>query len=225
MRRRLLASSLIVLVLGIAGGASSAMAASVDTAPPEAPAPTEPAPVEPAPETSVADTVPPEEDDGTDWIPIVLIVLGGALLIAVVVALVTRNPRTSSSSAAQPQQRAASSVQSNLLSTAQWIHDQLSLELLAAAPVAAQQRWLTDRSRLDDVVIGAQQQWAEGHGTGWQQLGQVLSSLATAIDTNIHLRVQPTTDASLIAESNDVVNRQRGTLQQVLTALWAVTPR
>lgn len=193
-------------------------------APTEAPTETPLDTVAPTPEPSTPTVAPADDDEGIDLLPIVLTALGVILLIGVVSALASRRPKSAPArSTSTPP--SAPSVQSKLLSTAQWIHDQLTLELLAATPVAAQQRWLTERTRLDDVVIGAQQQWADGHGTGWQQLAQSLSTLATAVDTNIALRVQPTSDATLIRESNDVVNNQRRSLQQLLTALWATTPR
>lgn len=229
-----------LIALGIAVGASPAVASASPAgfataeaiAPAAATPPTDPGAPATDPVTPVTEPVTPvttpdgpvqPTDNGIDWLPI-LVVIGGLLIVVAVVAmLMGRKPRPASP-AAPPTQKPPT-AQTNLLSTAQWIHDQLSLELLAAGPGAAQQRWSTERARLDNVVIASQQQWADGHGTGWQQLGQVLSSLGSAIDTNIQLRAQATPDPSLVAESNDVVNRHRGSLQQVLTALWSVTPR
>lgn len=214
------------LALAVLSGGTNALATTptpVATAPPDEP--TEPAPVEPVATTPIEIVGPPVEDDGTDWMPIILIGFGIVLLIAVIAALASRSSRKPASPASPGHQQPASTAQINLLTTAQWIHDQLSLELLGAEPVAAQQRWLTERSRVDDVVIGCQQQFASHHGSGWQQLGQQLATLAAAIDTNVHLRVQPGADASLVSESNAVVNRQRATLLQMLTALWSATPR
>ena len=119
----------------------------------------------------------------------------------------------------------SSSPQASLLSTSQWITDQLTLELMAAPPAAAQQRWTVERSRLDNVAIGAQQQYLEVQDPNWQPLAQTMSALAAAIDTNLALRAQEPANAQLISESTDVINRHRATLQQLIAALRLTTPR
>jgi hypothetical protein len=176
-------------------------------APPEeqAPEPTS-APAGPPP-TTPADT---GSDDDTDWLPIVLLIGGVAIVVALFVA--SRRSRSQPSTT-------ASSPRANLLSTSQWVHDQLSLELLAADPQAALQRWSIERSRLDNVAIGAQQQYAEGRGDAWKQLGATMSTLASTLDTNLRLRAQQQPDPTLIAQSTDVVNEQRAALQQWIAVL------
>jgi hypothetical protein len=47
-----------------------------------------------------------------------------------------------------------------------------------------------------------------------------MAALAAALDTNVQLRAQDPPNPQLIDESNDVVNRQRATLQQLIVALW-----
>ncbi len=173
------------------------------------------------PVTPVTTPVDPNQptDDSTNWAPI-LVVLGGVIVVVAIVAmLMSRRPAASKAQTARPTTAAPPSARSNLLSTSQWIHDQLTLELLSAQPDVAMQRWSTERSRLDDVAIGAQQQFTEGHGELWQRLGQTISALATAIDTNLQVRNQQPVDATLVQESNAVVNRDRAALQQLITAL------
>ena len=186
------------------------------TTPPATEAP-EPPPATEAP--AAPGTTPPTTDDSSDsidWGPI-LVVLGLVLaLIVVVAAVLSRKPQQSS--AAQPR---SNPQQTSILSTAQWIHDQLSLELMAATPATARQRWTVERSRLDNVAISAQQQWTAGYGEAWQRLGQSVSALGASLETSISLREQPQPDPTLVSEANQVVNRNRDSVQQLVSALWS----
>lgn len=202
-------------------------AAHPATAPPGTDAPAEATPVEPVPteppatESPATPTTdaPGAEDDSTD-IPwgTILLVAGLVLVLLLIAGALTNRRSTAATRSAAP--RRADPAQSSLLSTSQWIHDQLSLELLAAPAAGARQRWATERSRLDNVAIGAQQQWTEGHGEAWQRLGQTTSALAGAIETNISLREQAEPNPQLVQESIDVVNRNRAVQQQLVSALW-----
>jgi hypothetical protein len=169
------------------------------------------------------DTVAPDNGGSdTDWFPIVLVVVLGIILISLLVALMSR--RKPAAAAARPVTPPAS-AQSEIMSTAQWVHDQLSLEILAAAPAAGLQRWTVERSRLDNIAIRANQQFTEGHGEAWQRLGQSMSQLGGALDTTLQLRNQEPPNAQLIQESTDVVTRRRGELQLLLTAIWPSVQR
>jgi outer membrane biosynthesis protein TonB len=194
---------------------------------PEAPAATEPAPIAPSPEPT-APTAPDTEtsDGGNDWLLPVL-VIGGLLLIAVVIggALSRSRQSTQATPAAPGPSSAAPSTQASLLSTSQWITDQLTLELMAAPPTAALQRWATERSRLDNVAIGAQQQYLDAQDPNWQPLAQTMSALAAAIDTSLALRAQEPPNAQLISESIDVVNGHRARLHQLLAVLHPTIDR
>jgi hypothetical protein len=216
--------------LGSGTAVASAPAASPTDAP-EAPAPTDaPAATDPAPQPTTPEAGPapttPESGDtdssDNDWVLPVLLV-GGLLLAAVIIGGVIGRSKKSAAPPTAPS--TSSSPQASLLSTSQWITDQLTLELMAAPPAAAQQRWTIERSRLDNVAIGAQQQYLEVQDPNWQPLGQTMSSLAAAIDTNLALRAQEPANAQLINESTDVINRHRATLQQLIAALRLTTPR
>jgi hypothetical protein len=189
---------------------------------PEAPAEPE-APVEPdvpappeatTPPVSEPNPVVPDEDDALQ----AFLVTGGLLLAAAVIilliVLIARSRKSGPDNGAS-----TPSVQSSLLSTSQWITDQLSLELMAAAPAAALQRWSIERSRLDNVAIGAQQQYLEAEDANWQPLAQAMSALAAAIDTNLQFRAQEPPNAQLVDESTAVVNRHRGDLRALIVAL------
>ncbi len=221
----------------VVAAAPAQLPATPTTDPATAPTEPQPEPTQPAPTPTAAPspepTVAPIDDggdDGIDWQPIAIAVVLGVVLIAVIAALVGRGNRTRRTSTHRTAAWATvaagpPSVQVQLLTTAQWIHDQLTLELLAAAPTAATARWYAERPRLDDVVIGAQQQWAAGHGDNWQRLAQTLSALAAAIDTNLRTRSQTPVDARLVEESAAVVHRQRAVLQQLVTVMWPLAQR
>ena len=213
-----------------AGSGTAVEGAPAPTDAPEAPAPTDappatdPAPQPTTPEAAPAPTTPESGDtdsDDNDWVLPVLLI-GGLLLAAVIIGGVIGRSKKSAASSAAP---ATASPQASLLSTSQWITDQLSLELMAAPPAAAQQRWTVERGRLDNVAIGAQQQYLEAQDANWQPLAQNMSALAAAIDTNLALRAQDPPNAQLIGESTDVINRHRATLQQLIAALRQTSPR
>ena len=223
------AVALVVAATVLVPAAVSATAPPDTAAPAEAtnaePAPTEPpappateAPAPPATDTPV-DEGADGDDDGTD-IPWGTIFLVGGLLLALLLIISALSSRRSSQARRAATPPRADPARSSLLSTSQWVHDQLSLELMAASPASARQRWATERSRLDNVAIGAQQQWTEGHGEAWQRLGQTTSALAGALETNIALREQAEPNPQLVQESIDVVNRNRAALQQLVSALW-----
>ena len=206
-------SATIALALG--GGAVAEATTPPDTTPVTTPDTT---PVT----VTTPDTVAPDNGGSDiDWFPIILVVVLGIVLISLLVALMSRRkPAPASAQAARP-----ASPQSEIMSTAQWVHDQLSLEILAAAPAAGLQRWTVERSRLDNIAIRANQQFTEGHGEAWQRLGQSISQLGAALDTMLQLRNQDPPNAQLIQESTDVVTRRRGELQMLLTAIWPSVQR
>ena len=203
-------------------GAPAATGAPAPTDAPEAPAPTDapeaPAPTD-APEAPAPQPTTAPESGDTDnensWL-LPLLIVGGLILVAVVIGGVIGRSKKSS---APHSSSATQTPQSSLLSTSQWITDQLTLELMAAPPAAAQQRWSVERTRLDNVAVGAQQQYLEAGDPNWQPLAQTMSALAAAIDTNLQLRAQDPPNAQLINESTEVINRHRGNLQQLIAAL------
>ena len=199
------------------GDANDEAAAPVAT---PAPAPEQPEPEQPAPgpvETVAPSPAEPAEDDSS-LLPILFGIVLLVLAAVMVGAVVSRR-----SSPAEPPPAATPPIptpQVTLLTNAQWIHDHLTLELLAAAPGDALQRWTNERRRLDDVAIGAQQQFVSGGPEAWSSLSQTMTALSSALDTNLRLRAQVPPDPTLIQESTAVVNRQRATLIQLVAALW-----
>lgn len=229
---RLVAVALIAVALSAAGATVSAStpptpAPEPTTAP--APDPTNaPEPTTATPTVPDVTVAPDESDDDADWLPILLIIVGGVALIAIVaLVLVRRSPSPDARSSRSQTTPAApvASPQTNLLNTSQWIHDQFSLQVLAATPETALARWSVERSRFDNVAIGAHQLYLEGGGEMWQRLEQVISLLATSIDTNVQLRSQVPPNVQLVTESANVVNQHRATLQQAINVLRSTLPR
>lgn len=209
--KAVLAGVFATIALTFGGGA----VAQATTPPPDTEAPaTTPDTV--APVTTPGTIAPDDGGDDIDWGPIILVTVLGIAVIALIVALMSRKKPPTAAGTVTP----TASSQSEILSTAQWIHDQLSLELLAAAPAAALQRWNLERTRVDNVAIRAQQQFTQGYGEAWQRLGQAMSQLGTSLDTELQLRNQQPPNAQLIQQANDVVSRRRADLQLLLTAIW-----
>jgi hypothetical protein len=180
----------------------------------EAPAVTQAPVVTEAPVAPDDNPVVPDTDDGSDLLTFVLIV-GAILLAALLIGVLISRSRRSSSATGAPTE----STQASLLSTSQWIADHLALELMAAPPEQARQRWSSERTRLDSVAIGAQQQYLEAHDANWQPLAQTMSALASSIDTALALRAQDPPNAALVNESIDVVNGHRARLHQLIAVL------
>lgn len=170
------------------------------------PAVTEP-PVTEAPEVPVP-TEPPgdpdaEEADGglPGWLLPVLLV--GGLAVAVAVAA-SRRRRQDSPAAPDPRRQ--------LISTARWIHDQLSLELLALPPADARQRWVNDRVRFDQLSIDARTSAMTSDPELWNRLASIVDSLASSIDTALRVRAAEGADPELARESVAIANRHRSEL-------------
>jgi hypothetical protein len=109
---------------------------------------------------------------------------------------------------------AAPSPKRQLLGNLQWLHDQLSLELLTGSAEQASQRWATERSRTDNMAIQAQQIAAAGGGAVWQQLASSVSGLSASLDTAINLRADDQADPTIVREAVSVVNRKRSAMLQ-----------
>jgi hypothetical protein len=230
---RVLALSLSITVVGLGGTAGHSWATTppdpaAEQAPPETtpsePAPPETSPAEPAAPDTIPTSVPAEEDDGIDvgtWLLVTLIIV---LAIIVVSAVVTGIGRRSGGKAKTPAAAPVAPAPTTdtahqLLASAQWVHDQLSLELMASAPAQALQRWSVERSRIDNIVIGTQAEASRLNSASWLQLGQFLSELASAIDTNLQLRMQDPPNLGMIQESANVITARRNDIQAAINLL------
>ena len=225
--RRVIAAFAIVAgtslgVIGFGGfGASAVRPASVpDTGPPS----TTPVTV------TTPGTVPGgggDDSSDTPW-PLIIAIIGVGAIVVVLLATSTARRRASpprTSVGAPPHASVGDQDRGYALGAAQWVHDHFSLELLAAEPSLAAQRWNADRGRIDDAAIRAQQFSARPDGLTWQRLGQCLSLLSTSLDSYIRLRNQPQPDEQAIGEARAVVNKHRAELAMQLAALWPTVER
>jgi hypothetical protein len=90
----------------------------------------------------------------------------------------------------------------------------MSLELLAAPAAEAQQRWATERSRLDQLSIDARAIGAQRDPQVWLALATSIDQVKSSLDTSIRVRAAEQPDQSMIRESTDIVNRNRSDLLQ-----------
>ena len=233
----MLALTLSITVVGLGGlaGHSSAMplaaSAAVVTNPPETVPPETVPPETVPPETIPAEvpgTVPAEadadgEDDGIDvgtWLLVTLIVVLAIIVVSAVVGGIGRRSKKATPPAAAPVPPApVNDAAHQLLASAQWVHDQLSLELMAAAPSQALQRWGVERTRIDNIVIGTQAEASRVNSASWLQLGQFLTELASAIETNLQLRMQDPPNLGLVQESANVITARRNDIQAAINLL------
>jgi len=174
------------------------------TAPPATDAPETAPPGTNAPETAPPEPEDPDDDEGRNWGPILAIVIGIAALLAIVSAL---SKRRKPAAPPRPDPRR------QLVSTARWIHDQLSLELLALPAADSQQRWNAERGRLDQLSIDLRVQAAERDPEVWTNLSNAVSALAASLDTAVRLRATADVDDQLVREAVAIANRQRAELQ------------
>jgi hypothetical protein len=182
------------------------------TAPPATDPPTE---TTGAPDDGGDETDETDDGDGNEKLLIALLI-GGALVggVALIASLLSRggNSAPAAPAAAAPVAPAPPSPKRQLLGNIQWLHDQLSLELLTGSADQASQRWASERGRTDNMSIQAQQIAAGGGGAAWQQLASSVSGLSAALDTAINLRADDQADPTIVSESVAVVNRKRSDL-------------
>jgi hypothetical protein len=230
MRFRQTAIASVLSVISIAGlntAPSLIHAVAPDdsgaVASPETNPPTTESPVDPTtPVTTPASTpvTTPDSggggDDDTPWLAIIAIAVVVAGLIGFLVSRAAPS-RSSSSAGAAP---VGNSARTDVLGAAQWVNDQLALEVLAATPEQATQRWAVERSRVDSIAIRANQQAHGADASSWVLLGQILAAVGSSLDNAVTLRGQPEPNPALIQQAVDVVNGHRRQLAGQLGAMW-----
>lgn len=182
------------------------------TQPPETEAPTEEAasPVD-STEPAAADE-PSEDGDGIGLGLILLLLAVSIALLGYVLYRAMRGNRQATT--IRERQEAVSS--GSLLGNINWLHDQLSLELLSTPPDRALQRWQTERTHLDSIVIACKQQSAQlGGDLVWDDLAGAVSGLAQALDTAVTSRADISVDPIITREAIELVNQRRGRLSHL----------
>lgn len=114
------------------------------------------------------------------------------------------------------------SRQGRAIALAGWIHDHLSLEVLASPPADALRRWEQERNRVDQLTMEARAFAAVEDAEMWERLVHVLRELSTSIDVALRLRNAPTTDPDLVRESVTIANRHRAELAAWITTAVAI---
>jgi hypothetical protein len=151
----------------------------------------------------------PEEgdDDSPPWLLIVLVV---AALGAAVVAFVAATRR-------RPAPAPVADPRRQILATARWVHDQLSLEILALPAADAVARWNAERFRLDQLVIDLRAAApAQRVPPAWEALAASVAELASSLDSAVRIRASAEADPSLVREAVGIADGHRAELQRRL---------
>lgn len=185
--------------------------ATPDTEPPPEETPAEP-PAESAPPAPA-----PEEDDN-NWLLFVALLAVLVAGVAVVLSLLSRNDQRPASG----QNRLGADAhreQHNIMGTAQWFHDQLSVQLLGSPPDQALARWQYERPRVQSIAAAANQQ-AISADDPWHLLANSVLLLSGAIDTLLGLQVQQPRNDDAVQQATEVANARRRQLQALLVTMW-----
>jgi hypothetical protein len=166
------------------------------------------------PGTGVPATSVPGVADDDSGFPGWLVPVGAVLAVAAIAGLWFGGRRRGEADRDTSRQRQA-------IALAGWIHDQLSLEVLASPPVDASRRWEQERNRVDQLTIEARTFAAVADAEMWDRLVQVLRELSTSIDVALRLRSTPDADQDLVRESVTIANRHRSELAAWITTATA----
>jgi len=225
----------LIVVVATAGVAVAQVDVAQETT--VVPPPTEPPPTTAAPPTAPTTAAPATttagttttttgdggDDDGTDattWIIVALIVVAIVLALAALFAALARSRGTRQTGQGYDARR---SRLDQIVGTSRWVHDQVSLEVLGGAVDAEQlrMRWQDARRRMMDLSAQASAASVEPGDPLLQEdlrtLGQAVTNLAGALDTNVSLRTTPAQNArdrdQALLQSSDDVARRRTELQ------------
>lgn len=159
----------------------------------------------------------PSCGDGGGDTPLGRVVLVAVLFVAavsVVAAIAGTRRRRARTHAEQPDERR------RVAGTAQWVHDQLSLELMAIPAHEADQRWVSERRHLEDLAVDCRRIADQQDPEIWETMAAILDSLAAALDTCIEARRADDADEHTIGESILEVNRRRAELEDGIDQVW-----
>ncbi|MAT04866.1 MAG: hypothetical protein CL424_07475 [Acidimicrobiaceae bacterium] len=176
-----------------------------------APQPTE-APVPAPTEAPVPDGGDDLDDAGSGNAEAWLVLLG-IIAVGAILAVVLASRRHAGGTAGPDRRR-------ELVATAGWVHDQLTLEILAMPPVEAQRRWAVERSRVDQLAIDGRTMASGGYREMWEQLGSILVQLSSSIDTALRMAAMNGADPALVTEAVQHAQRHRAEL-----GAWVATAR
>ena len=142
-----------------------------------------------------------------------LLALLGVAVVGLVIAVIVGSRQKSTASSGVDRRR-------ELVATAGWVHDQLTLEVLAVPPAEGLRRWNVERSRVDQLAIDGRVMASSGYREMWEQLGTILGQLTSSIDTALRLGTMEGADQALVAEAVQNAHRHRAEL-----GAWVATAR
>ena len=168
-----------------------------------------------------------DDSDVIQWVIIGIVAIVALLVIGAVASSLGR--RNDQAQDRRDQQRLARHERlSRIVGGGQWVHDQVSLEMLnpSVDPERLQQNWQDMRRRIYDLGSEAAALAVDSDpqtASSLRDLSRTLGSVVGAIDTNVGLR--STSDQNdpgaqnALAASNDAVQARRAELAAVLTSL------
>jgi hypothetical protein len=173
--------------------------------------------------TESSPTTEPEaesgEGDDVDWAPIALIA-GGAVLVLAIIWLIAAAMRRRAV-AAQARRRHLG----DLVSRAEWIHDEASLEVMAAtaSPERLRTAWVDTHRRINDLsaeatALAARDDYRD-EADDLRRLSHSLGRLAGALDTHVSLHLQDLTDPAVsgaLGASTETVTLRRDELRAAI---------
>jgi hypothetical protein len=162
------------------------------------------------------------DGDDVDWAPIALIA-GAAVLVLAIIWLIAAAARRRARAA-----RVRRRHLGDLVSRAEWIHDEASLEVMAAtaSPERLQTAWMDTHRRLNDLsaeatALAARDDYRD-EADDLRRLSHALGRLAGALDTHVSLHVQDLTDPAVsgaLGASTETVTLRRDELRAAIAPL------
>lgn len=134
---------------------------------------------------SLAAVIVDGDDGGRVDLPWGAVLVGFGLLLVVLIALLAVRSSRRSRAARPETDRSATLMAAQVLAEAQWLHDHLSLAVLAGPGAEAQQRWVAERPRVETlarnaygVAVDAREEVADV----WIRLATAANTLASVLD-------------------------------------------
>lgn len=135
----------------------------------------------------------------------------GLLLVVLLAMLVARSSRRKGTESPSVD-RSATLLAAQVLADAQWLHDHLSLAVLAGPGPEAQQRWIAERPRVEalsktayHVAVDAPEEVADV----WIRVATAATSLASSLDVACARRAVDDHDPAAVADEMASVEAQR----------------
>jgi hypothetical protein len=160
-----------------------------------------------------------DDGDDVDW-GLIALIAGGAVLVLAIIWLIAAAVRRRAV-AAQARRRHLG----DLVSRAEWIHDEASLEVMAAtaSPERLRTAWVDTHRRINDLsaeatALAARDDYRD-EADDLRRLSHSLGRLAGALDTHVSLHLQDLTDPAVsgaLGASTETVTLRRDELRAAI---------